>query len=53
MLLAGFLSLVADGSVAAYFIMNVEILGERVTSGRDGFIVGNVNGVVEVFRVYQ
>lgn len=28
--------------------MNVEILGERVPSGRNGFIVGNVNGVIEV-----
>lgn len=27
--------------------MNVEILGERVPSGGDGFIVGNVHGVVE------
>lgn len=28
--------------------MNVEILGERVPSGGDGFIVGNVNGVIEI-----
>lgn len=40
-------------SVATYFIMDVEVLGERVASGRDRLIVGNVNGVIEVFRVYQ
>ena len=39
--------------MATYFIMDVEVLGERVASGRDRLIVGNVNGVIEVFRVYQ
>lgn len=33
--------------------MNVEVFGERVASGRDRLIVGNVNRVIEVVRVYQ
>lgn len=39
--------------MVTYFIMNVEVFCERVTSGRNGLIVGNMNGVIEVVGVYQ
>lgn len=39
--------------MVTYFIVNVEIFCERVTSGRNGLIVGNMNGVIEVVGVYQ